>query len=215
MKSRPAPGPPAQPVHDACMRCGTCCLKGGPALHCEDLTLLQEGVLSGRHLIVLRPGEPAFDQVLGQVLLLESDCIKVRGVPGSMACILYRAEAGACAEYARRPLECRVLKCWDTRELALVMRRPRLSRLDILADSAATELVREHETMCGCGLLLDLLRRNTSPARQALARARAHDAALREELIRRGMEEGLLEFLLGRPLDTVIRGLSRWLRLNP
>ncbi len=203
--------------HDAmsetitCRRCGTCCAKGGPALHLEDLPLLRGEVLSKGDLYTLRLGEPVFDQILGRVVLLASECVKIRSVPDSTACIFFDSKESACGLYASRPVECRALQCWDTRALAEVSRQPGLSRFEVVGtENAWAALIREHEARCGCADLLQLLRSNTDQARMSLRDAAAYDAALRDVLVERGMAPGRLEFLLGRPLDAVIRGLARW-----
>lgn len=205
----------AQSTPSRCRRCGTCCLKGGPALHREDLALMQEGFLMWRDLCTLRAGEPVHDQILGRAMLLESDCVKIRAVPESNACSFFRSSKASCACYAHRPLECRALKCWDTTELAQAAGQPRLSRPDILGNSALVELIQEHENRCDCGRLMEMLRRDTSGDRQCVRRALAYDAAMREVLVEQGVGQETLEFLLGRRLDVVIQGLVRWLRLTP
>ncbi|MCU0564488.1 MAG: hypothetical protein MUE48_11205 [Desulfobacterales bacterium] len=43
----------------ACVRCGTCCRNGGPALHQDDRRLVIDGVIHTRHLFTIRPGETA------------------------------------------------------------------------------------------------------------------------------------------------------------
>lgn len=196
----------------ACRRCGTCCAKGGPALHLEDLPLLERGPLARHDLYTLRADEPVHDQVLGLARLLESDCVKIRSAPGSVACIFLRDRGSACALYAHRPLECRALQCQETATLAVAVRRPRLSRIDVVgAQSPLAELIRDHEKRCSCAMLLALLRLDTGKARRALQRSRDYDAALRELFAeQRAVKPGEVDFLLGRPLDVVIRGLARW-----
>ena len=156
-----------------------------------------------------------FDQVLGRVLLLESECVKIRPAPESTACVFFDSKVSACGLYASRPVECRALQCWDTRALAKVSRQARLSRFEVVgAENALAELIREHEARCGCAGLLQLLEQDTDQARMSLREAGAYDAALRDVLVERGVEPRRLEFLLGRPLDAVIQGLARWRRLR-
>ena len=40
-----------------CRQCGTCCRKGGPALHVEDSYLLEEGIIQLQDLVTFRAGE--------------------------------------------------------------------------------------------------------------------------------------------------------------
>jgi Fe-S-cluster containining protein len=198
-----------------CRRCGTCCTKGGPALHLEDLSLLRSKILSESDLYTLRIGEPVYDQILDQVVLLESECVKIRSVQDSTACIFFGPNEYACCLYASRPVECRALQCWDIRHWLKISRQARLTRFEIVgAESAPAELIREHEARCGCADLLELLGQDTHEARRSLRDAKAYDAALRNVLVERGVNPQGLEFLLGRPLDTVILGLVRYRSLK-
>lgn len=45
----------------SCRRCGTCCIKGGPSLHREDLPLVEEGRIRVQDLVCIRSGEMAYD----------------------------------------------------------------------------------------------------------------------------------------------------------
>ena len=50
LKSRkPAEAKPAKPISE-CMRCGTCCKKGGPSFHHADKTLIEAGVIESKYL---------------------------------------------------------------------------------------------------------------------------------------------------------------------
>ena len=46
-----------------CRRCGTCCEKGGPALHGEDRPLVDRGQVPARCLFTIRAGEPVRDDM--------------------------------------------------------------------------------------------------------------------------------------------------------
>lgn len=106
-----------------CRRCGACCLKGGPALHREDLPLLASAAITRSRLVTLCPGELAFipqaaDQgggLAGQIGMLSlaplsHDVIKIKGVgakngsPGqnSWTCVFYQA---AVTEHGQRQAE--------------------------------------------------------------------------------------------------------------
>ncbi len=50
-----------------CIRCGTCCMKGGPVLHQQDKAILLEGYAGHQHLITLRKGEMAYDPVTNRL----------------------------------------------------------------------------------------------------------------------------------------------------
>lgn len=206
-----------------CLRCGTCCAKGGPALHTEDLPLVREGVLPLDALVVIRAGETAHDQVTGRLAPLEAEIVKVWSGPWAeegpeggggrgasvWTCPYLRLspeggpeEAGdlaACAVHARRPLECRLLDCRDTAALARAYDKDRLTRRDILPE-AFHELLDEHDRVCGAARL-EALRRacagGESEACGELDSALAFDAAMRHASAQRGLE-GLLPLLFGR-----------------
>ncbi|WP_051434722.1 YkgJ family cysteine cluster protein [Desulfonatronum lacustre] len=228
MSQRPDP-----PNH--CRRCGTCCRKGGPALHHADLPLLRDTIILREALYTLRVGEPVHDQVKGQVVLLDAECVKVRSKESAVdssaksepGCRFYLPDpspaaqasewaSGRCAIHENKPQECAALKCWDTAGLAEAAATPRLSRLDILGpDNALAELVRDHETHCSVADLLRHLQAPTPESADLLRQAAAYDAALRDLLqAKAGIPPDHLPFLLGRPLPEVIHGLRRWLARN-
>ena len=222
---------PDPPNH--CRRCGTCCRKGGPALHHADLTLLREKSILQEDLYTLRVDEPVHDQTAGRVILLDAECVKIRSrnaaktpsAQGDAGCRFYQPAPQAisakptahpnarCAIHETKPIECAALKCWDTAELAKTAATPRLSRLDILGpDNALAELVRDHETRCSVADLLRHLQAPTPKSADLLRQATAYDAALRDLLQEKaGTPPDHLPFLLGRPLAEVIHGLRRWM----
>jgi len=114
---------------ESCVRCGACCERGGPTLHSEDRTFLQKGVLRPTHLFTLRAGELAYHPLEERLIELSDEMIKIKGMDGSSACIFYDAEQHGCAIYEDRPLECRALKCWDTRDVEGLFMQDLLSRL--------------------------------------------------------------------------------------
>ncbi len=68
---------------DVCHRCGTCCEKGGPALHHGDKALVEEGRIPAKYLFTIRKGEPAHDNVKGNTLFAQTDLIKIKSKKGS------------------------------------------------------------------------------------------------------------------------------------
>jgi Fe-S-cluster containining protein len=141
----------------ACRRCGICCKKGGPALHRCDRELVDGGEVPLRHLVTIRKGEPAWDNVHGRLLPAAGDIIKVRSRTGGRTCVYYDLPNAACRIYARRPLECRVLDCRDTRAIEAVYEKERLTRRDLLEGvSALWELVAEHQRQCAYEKILPL-----------------------------------------------------------
>jgi hypothetical protein len=53
---------------DHCRQCGTCCRKGGPAIHREDKKLLENGHIPLRYLFTIRKNEPVYDNVQGCII---------------------------------------------------------------------------------------------------------------------------------------------------
>jgi Fe-S-cluster containining protein len=195
--------------------CGTCCRNGGPSLHLEDRFLVERGFLHTRHLYTIRRGEPARDPIRGELVRVESEIIMIKGSGGRWACRFLDEEANRCRIYARRPLECRELACWDTSRIEQMYDRGRLSRRDLLAGiEGLWELIEDHERRCSYDQIQNWQKAASGPqagkARAQLAEAEAYDAELRKRIVARGrIEPAMLDFLLGRPLETILRTIHR------
>ncbi len=70
----------------SCRRCGDCCQNGGPALHEEDMPLIQDGSIPLTSIVTLRPGERAYDQPAQKVLPLDAEILKIKGRDGKWTC---------------------------------------------------------------------------------------------------------------------------------
>ena len=127
------PGPDSSASVKNCIRCGTCCEKGGPALHQEDRMLIEKGRIPSKYLYAIRKGELAHDNVKGRLMPVDSDIIKIKGKEGTWTCIFFDAHNKGCSIYSDRPLECRALKCWDTVELEKMYAGHRLTREDLVS----------------------------------------------------------------------------------
>ncbi len=194
-----------------CSRCGECCRKGGPALHREDLPLLRTpGGPDLADLVTLRAGEPVLDQVRGRVEPLATEIVKLRGRDGSWTCLFYRDQDAACAIYAARPLECRVLSCRDTRALEQVYARDRLTRRDILPGGhPLLDLVAEHEQRCPVSGYAAVLEAEAPGDRRRRAAMLAWDREVRLLVTEKsGMDPAILDFLFGRPLEQLAPALA-------
>ncbi len=117
-----------------CKRCGTCCENGGPALHSQDLPLIEKGILTFDALITIRKGELAHDPVTDSIEPVPAEFIKICGTKGSWACTFYDINQKGCTIYDHRPFACGVLKCWDTEKILELAGTDLLSRHDIVKD---------------------------------------------------------------------------------
>ncbi len=197
-----------------CARCGTCCRKEGPAFHRRDKDLIESGAIRLKDIFTIRKGELARDNVRGELLPVSSDILKIKGREGSWTCMFFMEEENACAIYQSRPLECRVLKCWDTRDIRKLYDADRLTREDLLADiKGPWEIIEDHEERCSH----DEIRRLTESARagkneedmEALLHIIRYDFHIRDLMTSKaGMDPGIMDFLLGRPLTGITHALG-------
>jgi Fe-S-cluster containining protein len=194
-----------------CRRCGTCCRKGGPALHLEDRHLVERGLIPLKDLMTLRKGEKVRDDVKGELIELAGEIIKVKGRDNAWTCIYFDAEDHRCRIYANRPIECRTLDCRDTAPLEAMYARGRLSRRDLLSDIEGWwDLIVDHESRCAYDKVSLWVRRARSgqwaTVKTQFVRLVAYDAQIRRLLAERGMAAAVdkLDFLLGRPLTETL-----------
>jgi len=208
MKTSPSSRPP-------CSRCGTCCRKGGPALHREDRHLVEQGLIHTRHLYTIRRGEWAHDPITGALAPASGDIIKIKGGSGTRACRFFDDGPLACRIYADRPLECRTLTCWNTTAIERVYAIGRLSRKDLISGIAGLwELVAEHQERCDveriCRLYLPADEPRAGRRERELTEMIRYDTELRSLVVSRaGLEAGMTDFLFGRPLQLVLRAMER------
>jgi len=200
------------PNINQCRRCGTCCRKGGPTLHLEDQALVESGTIPLKHLFTIRQGEPAFDNVAGVIAPAVTDIIKLKGISeASDVCCFYDAGPKGCGIYAKRPAECRALKCWDTQEIESLYNCRRLTRRHLLSKvEGLWEMVQDHQERCDYGHVADLaaeLKRMSSAAEshEKLLELIRYDEILRQITCEKtGLDPEMLPFLFGRPLSFTI-----------
>ncbi len=200
---------PIPDTMEHCRRCGTCCLKGGPVLHQEDGELVRQGRIPLRDLVTICPGEPVHDNVRDRIRPTECDLIKIRPRKGDSRCRFYDAVVRACTIYDQRPLQCRVLKCWDPAALAAIYRRDHLSRKDLLGNLPGLwELVDTHMRKCDHRQntrRAESIRHRKTGWREAeaqLLESLRYDQSLRDLIHAKGRPDpALLPFLLGAPLQ--------------
>jgi hypothetical protein len=194
----------------SCRRCGTCCAKGGPALHGADAALILDGAVGLDRLVTLRAGEPVLDQLQNQILPLAAEIIKVRGPHGLTGCVFHLGANAGCSIYQSRPLECRLLDCEDPAPLAEAYAIDRLTRTDLLGPGhPLLELLRHHDKLCPAAEAFRLARDPALSTRRALAELLSADRALRSAFLdKTGASPQLADFLFGRPLPEVLAPLG-------
>ncbi len=198
-----------------CKRCGTCCKKGGPILHIEDLALLQEGVLSLHQLVTVRIGEQVFNPFENKVIEAKEELIKIAGKGGSWECIFYDAPSSSCTIHSRSPIECRLLKCWDIDDIKKITGKGCLDRFAILpGNDPLLGSIETHEKKCSFTKIHSLLQKlstiraetDQTETMQELTKIMQDDLLLRDEAVARfrlSLQQEL--FYFGRPLFQAVR----------
>ena len=199
-----------------CRKCGTCCIKGGPALHEEDRFLVDEGKIPAKYLYTLREGELAYDNVKKQLMPVKTDIIKVKGRDNTQACLFLNPADHQCRIYENRPGECRLLKCWDTREIEGYYDSSRLTRQQVLGDiKGLWEIIADHHMQCPIGPLKNFSDEfiASKPVNAALEKKVAYiiryDISVRSLVQEKGnMDEAMLPFLFGRPITQIMAAMG-------
>ena len=193
-----------------CIRCGTCCMKGGPTLHEEDAILFAKGILKRSHVYTLRKSE-VVRNIEDTLVALEQEIIKIKGQGEAWTCLFYDDDQKACKIYNHRPLQCRALKCWDLRGFKEVMARRCLQRRDLIkSDDAILEIIGAHEQRCAYETLESAVRRLGGPDSEkavenilALLQFDHYMRPFSTEKLR--VDPEAMDFFFGRPLTTTIR----------
>jgi Fe-S-cluster containining protein len=197
-------------IQTACRQCGTCCRKGGPSFHLEDRALIDDGRIQAKDLFTIRKGEPALENVQGKILPVITDIIKIKGKKGVWECLFLDRETSRCRIYANRPVECRALRCWDTREIETMYHRNRLTRRDLLQNVAGLwDLVEDHQRRCDYGIIQGLAGKSgevpDKTSRKKLLEIVGFDTHIRILTTQQGgIDMALTDFLLGRPLSVTL-----------
>lgn len=196
-----------------CLRCGKCCRKGGPALHSQDMPLIQDGTIPLTHIVTIRPGERVFDQPAQEILPLAEEILKIKGRDGTWTCVFYSPAGQNCGMYDSRPAECEALFCRDIEPLAAMYEKDRLNRTDLLpAGHPLLELIAEHDKKCSLPEMDNLVkgaRSGDAAAGEALKEMVAYDLEMRKLVPEKtGMPAETTDFLFGRPLKVLLRAFN-------
>jgi Fe-S-cluster containining protein len=206
------PNPVAKNIH-SCVRCGTCCTKGGPTLHHEDKKVLLSGHVGHDHLVTIREGETVYNPVSGRSGPVSGEIIKVRGKGKDWTCYFYDGKENSCSIYGDRFLECRLLKCWDPSGLMSVIGKNTIVRADIInrGDPIMT-VIEAHERECSCREFEDLISAVIRGKRETEARAKLGELIRKDMSMRSysiselGLEPEFELFIFGRPLSELLKG---------
>ena len=196
-----------------CIRCGTCCKKGGPSFHFADKLLIDKGINLSKHLFTIRKGELAYDNVKQELLPLSSELIKIKGKNDSGTCVFFNESEKKCEIYKNRPVECKALKCWDTREIEKIYSNNRLTRKDLLFDiEGLWELVKDHQSRCSYEKIKKILQKQDSSKnaiQKEILEIIRYDTQIRNLVVKKGgMDSEILDFLFGRPLTVTIKSFG-------
>lgn len=196
-----------------CYRCGTCCTKGGPALHGQDLSLIINGHLTRSALITIRKGELAHNPKADAIRPVSCELIKIRGKAGEWTCLFYDESTRGCTIYHHRPFACTLLKCWDPKELLDLVEKDTLSRFDILEETEPMySSVLEYERLFPCPDMLEIagwLEDDFKEKGVGLEKVVNDDLSFRDRLVReKSLELNEELFLFGRPLFQLLQPLG-------
>jgi hypothetical protein len=187
-------------------------MKSGPSLHLEDKALLTDGPIKREHLISIRKGEMAFSPGHDEPDSTIREFIKISGKGKSWECLFLDRDGNECLIYEHRPLECRLLECWDTSALEDVAGQYLLTRADIIEpDNPVNGFIRIHDLKCPVPEL-EMIRSAMSPGdegSEALAELTELvnlDLAIRVEAVHKlDLSMPLELFFFGRPIHIMLK----------
>jgi Fe-S-cluster containining protein len=198
------------PAITECSRCGVCCKKGGPCFHLEDRMLIKNGIILSKYLYTIRKGELCYDNIKESILPAASDIIKTKNQKDSLTCIFFNEKENECTIYDHRPLECRALKCWDTREIESIYSKNRLTRKDLLSNiQGLWGLIKDHQKRCSyekLTLFIDIFKKaKKDEALQSILDIMEYDVQIRKLVVQKGgLDPEMTDFILGRPITETI-----------
>jgi Fe-S-cluster containining protein len=195
-----------------CIRCGTCCKKGGPVLHREDMDILRYHHAEYAHLMTIRKGELTHNPVSNRLEYVCQEMVKVAGKGDTWSCYFYREEDNSCRIYDHRFLECRLLKCWQIDEIMSIIGQHTICRSDIINhDDPVLDIIAKHEKECSLQELQPLIDeisfgKGTAEARKKLSGLVQQDMAIRSYAFSDlGLRREYELFIFGRSLTNILK----------
>ena len=170
---------------------------------------MESGKIPAASLYTIRKDEIAFDNVKGVRLPVAGEIIKLKGKEGRWTCVFLDEENLTCTIYENRPMECRVLKCWDTSEIENIYDRDRLTRRNLIAGiQGLWELIEDHQQKCAYAeikVMAQRLKSGQKAVQRKICEMIAYDDQIRKLVIEKNLlDSGQLDFLFGRPLVKTI-----------
>jgi Fe-S-cluster containining protein len=193
-----------------CVRCGTCCKSGGPALHGSDLSLIRAGKINLDNLVTLRKGELAYNPKTSSIQPIRQELVKLVGKGKSWDCFFFDDQAG-CTIYENRPFACRVLQCWEPEASLNIIEQDVLSREDIIdGEDPLLPFVREHDQLIPCDDVIEFYNKSLSSSQKKELETRMNsDLAFRSNLLKHhNLSLGLELFYLGRPFFQLLQQMK-------
>jgi len=148
--------------------------------------------------ITIREAEPVLNPVSQIVEPARSEFIKISGRGNSWQCCFFNGDLNQCSIYDTRPVECVLLKCWDTTELTDIIFKETLTRTDILTNQSLLDLINNHNQQCSFRKF-EVLAKNANY--QELSQMARLDMTIRQEAVG-SYNLSLVEelFCFGRPM---------------
>ncbi len=196
-----------------CNRCGTCCRKGGPAIHDKDLYLLSDNVIRLEDLITFRPGEFVRDESMQKIIPLENDTVKISSAitaeEHNWSCrfLIEAKPQHTCGLHGKHPAECRALFCKNPEPLLALPADGRQTRAQIIVHLKSPEwwleLIDAHAQKADLAKVAECITKldEDKNAKDELLEIITFDTTYRELVVEKAnIKPELLPFLLGRPL---------------
>ena len=172
---------------------------------------LESSLLRPEHLVTIRRGEPVFSLAGVKPEPAVSEIIKLKGIGAEWTCLFFQQMESKCTIYQHRPLECSLLKCWDTADLEKVAGKNLLRRADLMAPgNPVLPYIATHEEKCSLDNLASLLalvnsRDSQQEALEELSLLVNTDLAIRSQACTRlRLDVDLELFCFGRPLFKIL-----------